>query len=74
MQSGIFWFVNATGGHHWVRLDQDGNAMRYKGNNGVEALRGDQFVWFGARKIRPAVNQSPSLTASSTTDTDVDRQ
>lgn len=74
MQSGIFWFVNATGGHHWVRLDQDGNAMRYKENNGVETFRGDQFVWFGARKLHPAVNQSPSLTAPSTTDTDVDWQ
>ena len=53
MQSGLFWFVNATGGHHWVRLDQQGNAIRYAENQGVETLRGFQFVWFGAKKVRP---------------------
>ena len=63
MQSGLFWFVNATGGHHWVRLDQDGNATRYKKNNGVETLRGDQFIWFGAKKIRPRC-KSVSVTGS----------
>ena len=53
MQSGIFWFVNATGGHHRVRLDQDGNATRYKKTTALRRLEVTNLFGSGPGRYAP---------------------